>query len=169
MQVALAEHPEWDGDWEAPAGLEQVEVNPKTGAPTQPEDTEKRVEYFINGTGPDDTTETPTEEASPEELPDPTPGIEPQPMDPIQAPSPSPSPRRPAVISDGGGRLEGTITLDIDPTTGLIAVESCPIIRTKTFTLGTEPRKYCGPEYHRGKTIEPVAPGRPRVVGTPQR
>lgn len=169
MQVALAEHPEWDGDWDMPAGLEQVEVNPKTGAPTQPEDTEKRVEYFINGTGPSDTIETPTEEASPEELPEPTPGIEPQPMDPIQAPSPSPSPRRPAVISDGGGRLEGTITLDIDPTTGLIAVETCPIIRTKTFTLGTEPRKYCGPQYHRGKTIEPVEPGRPRVVGTPQR
>ena len=169
MQVALAEHPEWDGDWDEPAGLEQVEVNPKTGAPTQPEDTEKRVEYFINGTGPSEPTDTPTEEASPEELPEPTPGIEPQPMDPIQMPSPSPSPRRPAVISDGGSRLEGTITLDIDPTTGLIAVETCPIIRTKTFTLGTEPRKYCGPEYHRGKTIEPAAPGRPRVVGTPQR
>jgi penicillin-binding protein 1B len=167
MQVALAEHPEWDGDWETPAGLEQVDVNPKTGAPTQPGDTEKRVEYFINGTGPSDTAETPTEEASPEELPEPTPGVEPQPMEPIPMPSPSPSPRRPAVISDG--RLEGTITLDIDPTTGLIAVETCPIIRTKTFTLGTEPKKYCGPEYHRGKTIEPVTPGRPRVVGTPQR
>jgi penicillin-binding protein 1B len=168
MQVALAEHPEWDGDWQMPAGIDQVDVNPKTGAPTQPGDTEKRVEYFINGTGPSDTTETPTEEATPEELPEPTPGIEPQPMDPIQMPSPSPSPRsRPPVISDG--RLEGTITLDIDPTTGLIAVETCPIIRTKTFVLGTEPKKYCGPEYHRGKTIEPVAPGRPRVVGTPQR
>jgi hypothetical protein len=66
-------------------------------------------------------------------------------------------------------RLEGTITLDIDPATGLIAVETCPVIRTKTFVLGTEPKKYCGPQYHRGKTIEPVEPGRPRVVGTPQR
>src|SRR6201991_83584 len=169
MSVALAEHPEWDGDWDVPAGIEQVEINPKTGAPTQPGDTETRVEHFINGTGPSDATETPDEEASPEELPSPTPGIEMQPMEPIPVPSPSPSPRRPAVISDGGGRLEGTITLDIDPTTGLIAVESCPIIRTKTFTLGTEPKKYCGPQYHRGKTIEPVEPGRPRVVGTPQR
>src|ERR1043166_3185251 len=34
MQVALAEHPEWDGDWEMPAGIEQIEINPKTGAPT---------------------------------------------------------------------------------------------------------------------------------------
>ena len=32
MQVALAEHPEWEGDWEMPAGIEQVEINPKTGA-----------------------------------------------------------------------------------------------------------------------------------------
>jgi penicillin-binding protein 1B len=167
MQVALAEHPDWEGDWEVPAGVEEVEVNPTTGAPTQPGDTEKRIEYFINGTGPGDVSENPAEEATPEELPSPTPGVEPQPMEPIPVPSPSPSPKRPPVISDG--RLEGTITLDIDPTTGLIAVETCPIIRTKTFALGTEPKKYCGPEYHRGKTIEPVAPGRPRVVGTPQR
>jgi penicillin-binding protein 1B len=169
MQVALAEHPEWDGDWEMPAGIEQVEVNPQTGALTQPGDAEKRVEFFINGTGPTHPTESATEEETPEELPSPTPGFEPLPMEPLPLPSTSPLPRRPAVVPDS--RLEGTITLDIDPSTGLIAVETCPIIRTKTFTLGTEPRKYCGPEYHRGKTIEPAGPppGRPRVVGTPQR
>ena len=168
MQVALAEHPEWSGDWEMPSGIEQVEVNPQTGAPTQPGDTEKRVEFFINGTGPSDLSEAPTEEATPVELPSPTPGFEPQTLEPLPAPSTLPSPRRPSVVIPDS-RLEGTITLDIDPTTGLIAVETCPIIRTKTFTLGTEPKKYCGPEYHRGKTIEPAGPGRPRVVGTPQR
>jgi hypothetical protein len=68
-------------------------------------------------------------------------------------------------LPDSG--LEGTITLDIDPQTGLIAVETCPVIRTKTFVLGTEPKKYCGPQYHQRNTIEPA--GRPRVVGTPQR
>ena len=167
MQVALAEHPEWDGDWDMPAGIEQVEINPKTGAPTQPGDTEKRTEYFINGTGPSEPTASPTEEASPAELPEPTQGVEPLPAEPIPLPSPSPSPRRPSVVPDG--HLEGTITLDIDPTTGLIAVESCPIIRTKTFVLGTEPKKYCGPEYHRGRTIEPAGPGRPRTVATPPR
>src|SRR5687767_5882422 len=109
MQVALAEHPEWSGDWEMPAGIEQVEVNPATGALTQPGDTEKRVEFFINGTGPDTATEAPIEEETPEELPSPTPGFEPLPMEPIPSPSPLPSPRRPAVIPDG--RLEGTITL----------------------------------------------------------
>ncbi|HEY0727217.1 MAG TPA: penicillin-binding transpeptidase domain-containing protein, partial [Pyrinomonadaceae bacterium] len=167
MQVALAEHPEWDGDWEVPAGLEQIDVNPKTGAPTQPGDTEKRVEYFINGTGPGDGVEEPTEEATPEELPEPTPGVELQPMEPIPTVSPTPSPRRAAVITDD--RLEVSITVDIDPTTGLLAAETCPIIRTKTYARGTEPKKYCGPEYHRGRTIEPVPPARPRVVGTPQR
>jgi len=167
MQVALAEHPEWDGDWDVPGGVEQVEINPKTGAPTAPGDTEKRTEYFINGTVPSEPTETPAEEPSPEALPEPTEGIAPMPVEPIPLPSASPSPRRPAVVPDN--RLEGTITLDIDPTTGLIAVETCPIIRTKTFVLGTEPRKYCGPQYHQGKTIEPAGPGRPRTVATPPR
>jgi penicillin-binding protein 1B len=161
MQVALAEHPEWEGDWNMPPGVEQVEINPKTGAPTAPGDTEKRVEFFINGTGPNDTA-TPSEEATPVELPSPSP-IETYPEAPIGTPSPLPSPRRAPVLPDSG--LEGTITLDIDPQTGLIAVETCPVIRTKTFVLGTEPKKYCGPQYHQHNTIEPV--GRPRVVGTP--
>jgi penicillin-binding protein 1B len=167
MQVALAEHPEWDGDWTMPAGVEEKEINPKTGAPTAAGDTEKRTEYFISGTGPSEPAASPSEEASPEALPEPTTGIELQPVEPIPVPSPSPSPRRPSVIPDN--HLEGTITLDIDPTTGLIAVESCPIIRTKTFVLGTEPKKYCGPQYHQGKTIEPAGPGRPRVVASPPR
>jgi penicillin-binding protein 1B len=161
MSVALAEHPEWEGDWEMPAGIEQVEINPKTGKPTAPGDTEKRVEYFINGTGPNDS-EPPQEEASPVELPSPSPIEQPYEEEPI--PLASPSPRKAPSLPDSG--LEGTITLDIDPTTGLIAVETCPIIRTKTFVLGTEPKKYCGPKYHQHNTIEPAA--RPRVVGTPQ-
>jgi len=162
MSVALAEHPEWEGDWDKPAGIEEVYINPKTGKPTAPEDTEKRVEYFINGTGPNDA-ELPQEEASPVELPSPSP-IEPYEEAPIPSPSPSPSSRKAPSLPDSG--LEGTITLDIDPTTGLIAVETCPVIRTKTFVLGTEPKKYCGPKYHQHNTIEPAA--RPRVVGTPQ-
>jgi penicillin-binding protein 1B len=162
MQVALAQHPEWAGDWEMPTGIEQVEINPRTGQLATPEDTEKRVELFINGTGPSQTSE-PVEEATPEELPSPSPSIE-HPFEEVPVPtvSPTPTPRR---APDAG--LEGTITLDIDPQTGLIAVETCPVIRTKTFVLGTEPRKYCGPQYHQRKTIEPGA-DRPRVVGTPQ-
>ena len=161
MQVALAQHPEWEGDWEMPAGIEQVDINPKTGQLSVPEDTEKRVEFFINGTGP--THDVPVEEMSPEELPSPSPLTD-EPFEPPPLPTvtPTPTPRR-AVPESG---LEGTITLDIDPATGLIAVETCPVIRTKTFVLGTEPKKYCGPDYHKRKTIEPY--DRPRVVGSPR-
>ena len=164
MQVALAEHPEWQGDWEMPAGIEQVEINPQTGALSAPEDTVHRVELFINGTGPNHVSGEPTEEETPPELPEPSPPMD-QPYlePPIPTASPLPSPRRAPTLPETG--LEGTITLDIDPQTGLIAVETCPVVRTKTFTLGTEPKKYCGPEYHRRKTIEPA--DRPRVIGTP--
>src|SRR5215217_6002444 len=167
MQVALAEHPEWEGDWDMPPGVEQVEINPKTGEPTVPGDAEKRVEFFINGTGPTHAADTVTEEPTPDEEPLPSPRTE-VPMDeaPLPIPSPSPSPRRAPPLPGSG--LEGTITLDIDPQTGLIAVETCPVIRTKTFVLGTEPKKYCGPQYHERKTILP-AESRPRVVATPQR
>ena len=126
-----------------------------------PEDTEKRVELFINGTGPSHDSEIPTEEASPQELPSPSPST----INHMNRHRYQPCRRhrrRARVVPESG--LEGTITLDIDPATGLIAVETCPVIRTKTFVLGTEPKKYCGPEYHKRKTIEPA--DRPRVVGT---
>jgi penicillin-binding protein 1B len=162
MQVALAEHPEWESDWEMPAGIEQVEINPKTGAPSTPEDTDRRTELFINGTGPN-VSDEPVEEETPMELPSPSPPLDQPYPEPPPLVSPSPSPRRAPALPETA--LEGTITLDIGPQTGFIAVETCPVIRTKTFALGTEPRKYCGPEYHRRKTIEPA--DRPRVVGTP--
>jgi penicillin-binding protein 1B len=165
MQVALAEHPEWSGDWEKPASVEELEINPKTGEPTAEGDTEKRVEYFINGTGPNHEAPSESEATPGDALPEASPPVEvaPEPeVTPI--PSPSPSPKHVPTLPDS--RLEGTITLDIDPSTGLIAVDSCPVIRTKTFVLGTEPKKYCGPQYHRGKTIIPSG-DRPRVVGSP--
>lgn len=152
MEVALGEHPEWEGDWQMPAGIEELAIDPKTGGPALADDPEKRIELFINGTSPQGASDLESEpEATPET------GEAPLPPDlvlpPITIePSPTPSPRaklpRSEPRTDQSGRLEGTITLDIDPTTGLIAVETCPVIRTRTFALGTEPRKYCGPEYH---------------------
>ena len=167
MQVALAKHPEWEGDWDMPPGVEEAAINPKTGEPTAPEDTEKRTEFFINGTGPSHA-EAESEEETAEELPEPSPLTEqPTELPPAPGSVASPTPRKAPSVPDS--RLEGTITLDVDPATGLIAVESCPVVRTKTFVLGTEPKKYCGPQYHSGKTIEPSSgSGRPRVVGTPQ-
>ena len=166
MSFALNEHPEWSGDWEMPAGVEAIEINPETGQPSAPGDTEKRTEYFINGTGPNHDAPEGNEQATPEEQPEASPGEEATPeVAPTVAPLPSPSPRKP-VTAVPESHLEGTITLDIDPTTGLIAVDSCPVIRTKTFVLGTEPKKYCGPEYHKGRAGD--SSNRPRVVGTPQ-
>jgi len=166
MSFALNEHPEWSGDWEMPAGVEAIEINPQTGQPSAPGDTEKRTEYFINGTGPNHEVPAGDEQATPEEQPEASPGEEATPeVAPTVAPLPSPSPRKPITVVPES-HLEGTITLDIDPTTGLIAVDSCPVIRTKTFVLGTEPKKYCGPEYHKGRAGD--SSNRPRVVGTPQ-
>ncbi len=166
MSFALNEHPEWAGDWQMPAGVEAIEINPETGQPSAAGDTEKRTEYFINGTGPNHESPEGTEQATPEEQPSASPAEEATPeVTPTVAPLPSPLPRKP-VTAVPEGHLEGTITLDIDPTTGLLASDSCPVIRTKTFVLGTEPKKYCGPEYHRGKAGD--SSSRPRVVGTPQ-
>lgn len=168
MGVALGEHPEWQGDWQMPAGIEQVAINPKTGAPAAADDPDKRIELFINGTSPQsNSTVVPESEVTPdtEQLP-PLPPDEVLPP-PVLEPSPGASPRTKPPKSElrttENGRLEGTITLDIDPTTGLIAVESCPVIRTKTFVLGTEPKKYCGPEYHQRPTASP-RPSRPGLT-----
>ncbi len=165
MQVALTEHPEWQGDWQMPAGIEQVAINPKTGEIATEDDPERRIELFINGTTSGTTpTPTPEEEPTPEDetldtIPEPGSEYVPTPF-----PSPTVTPRRSADVNSP--RLEGTITLDIDPATGLIAVETCPVIRTKTFVIGNEPRQYCGPEYHRPRTTDPSGT-RPRVYGSP--
>ncbi len=161
MQAALAEHPEWQGDWAMPEGVTQVEINPRTGKLAKPEDEERRVELFINGTHPSpenlDEPEGTTAEEQPEASP--TPDAEAE-ATPVILPSPS---SRLPVRPDDAARLEGTITLDIDPSTGLIAVETCPVVRTKTFMLGTEPKKYCGPEHHKSRSSDGSAT-RPRVV-----
>jgi penicillin-binding protein 1B len=163
MSVALAEHPDWGGDWEKPAGVQEVEINSKTGEVATPEDVDKRVEFFITGTGPN-TESTATAEPSPGEQVEPSPEAT-IPEEPLPQVSPSPPKAKPNATPDGA-RLEGTITLDIDPTTGLIAVESCPVVRTRTYVLGTEPKRFCGPEYHKVKTVDPGG-SRPRTVASP--
>lgn len=164
MSVALGEHPEWQGDWQMPAGIEQVAINPTTGGPASPDDPTKRLELFINGTSPEAASSAePETEASPESeevLPLPDEGL----PSPTPEPSPGASPKvrqpRYETRSTETGRLEGTITLDTDPTTGLIAVESCPVIRTRTYVLGTEPKGFCAPKYHQRPSASPQ-PTRP--------
>ena len=168
MEVALGEHPEWQGDWQMPEGIEEVAINPKTGGPASADDPDKRIELFINGTSPQVASDLQSEpEASPETdetaPPPPDQALPPTTAEPLPTPSPRAKLPKSELRTDQSGRLEGTITLDIDPTTGLIAVESCPVIRTRTFVLGTEPRKYCGPEYHQRPLASPQ-PSRPRLT-----
>jgi penicillin-binding protein 1B len=171
MSAALNTHPEWTGDWQMPEGVQQADIDPTTGQLAKADTINKRSELFIGGTLPGENSDTPTEMADgPPELDGEGTGNKPQ-TEPATLPEPVPTepPRKPTPKNDsrlnsrdfGDGdaspKLQGTITLDIDPTTGLIAVDSCPVIRTKTFIIGQEPRKYCGPEYHRKSQPSPQA------------
>ena len=172
MTAALAAHPEWGGDWQEPADIERAEIDPRTGLLAAPDSAERRTELFVRGTAPTMESFPPDESATPEELPlpdadlplpDPTPG--PVYVPPFAEETPPPS-RRDADDPGRSSRLSGTVTLDIDPTTGLIAAPTCPVIRTKTFAIGSEPRRRCGPQYHQSQTIIP-SETRPRRASPP--
>jgi penicillin-binding protein 1B len=175
MTAALAAHPEWGGDWQMPPGIQQADIDPRTGQLAAADSPNKRTELFINGTAPTTVSDAPADETT-DELEDgeeyapiPVPEFDPPPLEPLPEASPRPRavPRlegRVAPTTDGApARLSGTVTLDIDPTTGLLAVESCPVIRTRTFVIGTEPRRRCGPQYHDGKVVQP-SDTRPRRI-----
>jgi penicillin-binding protein 1B len=179
MTAALAAHPEWGGDWQQPPDIVQADIDPATGLLATADSPNKRTELFINGTAPaqasGETDETnPTGEAVPGATPEslPTPDTLEVPPLPEETPPPAGKRRTPGLEGrdpsqpDSPSRLAGTVTLDIDPTTGLIAVPTCPVIRTKTFVLGTEPHRYCGPQYHRNQTIIP-SETRPRRAAPP--
>jgi len=180
MTAALVAHPEWAGDWPMPPSIQQADIDPRTGELVAVDSPFKRAEMFINNTAPTAISnalpedpfgmdeELPEAEAlDPDEMPLPPTG-QPELMPPIEVPSRSRNtPRlegRGVVGADGTSRLAGQITLDIDPTTGLIAVDSCPVIRTKTFVIGQQPTGRCGPEYHTGKVNQPSGQTRPRLI-----
>jgi penicillin-binding protein 1B len=172
MNAALASHPEWAGDWQMPGGLETAEIDTRTGELASADSPNKRTELFLSGTAPTSGSNAASEDQTQAEgdngKGDGGFDYEPAPLPEIQ---PEATPRKPPKLEgrgvpqqDGSTRLQGTITLDIDPTTGLIADPAvCPIIRSRTFIIGQEPRKYCGPEYHNGRTVQP-SESRPRVV-----
>jgi penicillin-binding protein 1B len=177
MSVALATHPEWTGDWQMPEGVQQQEIDPTTGQIAQADSTNRRSELFISGTLPGSESVDGMEETAQDpaitdgEETNKNPNIEPAVLpdtptpDPRAKPTPKTDSRSKTDYYDGTSpRLQGTITLDIDPTTGLIAVDSCPVIRTRTFVIGQEPKKYCGPEYHKKAQPSPPAGNRVRVV-----
>jgi len=140
MNAALTSHPEWTGDWQMPEGVQQAEIDPATGQLAKAEAVNKRAELFINGTLPGSNNENPVDEMAeqppaegdgeaaaknPEMEPATLPGT--PPSEPARA-RPTPKgelrirPDRDLYDGDSSSKLQGTVTLDIDPTTGLIAV-----------------------------------------------
>lgn len=171
MNAALTTHPEWVGDWSMPEGIQQVDIDPATGDIAKADAPNKRAELFINGTSPGSESTEPSADMAQEidgEPADTNSQTEPASLQPPEPPKAKPTPKsidtkpKSRDLMDGASseRLQGTITLDIDPTTGLIAVDSCPVIRSKTFVIGQEPKKYCGPEYHKKTSSSPTQ--RPR-------
>ena len=171
MSTALTIHPEWNGDWQMPAGIQEANIDPATGQLAQADaTTASRAEIFINGTSPgsedadaEDMAQDSSESNGTEE--EENKQIEPAslPESLSEPPKPKPTPKSRDVTNGDANKLEGTITVDVDPTTNLIAVDSCPVIRTKTFMIGQEPRKYCGPEYHKKPSASPQANARARA------
>ncbi|PYS24469.1 MAG: hypothetical protein DMF72_05220 [Acidobacteria bacterium] len=165
MSAALTTHPEWTGDWTMPEGIQQIDIDPATGDIAKTDSLTKRPEFFINGTSPgSESGEAPDDMAQDSDSADSDRNsqTEPASLPPLDSPKPKSTPKpdpklksRDYLNGDSSEKLQGTITLDIDPTTGLIAVDSCPVIRTKTFVIGQEPKKYCGPEYHKKPSSSP--------------
>jgi penicillin-binding protein 1B len=178
MNAALTTHPEWTGDWTMPEGIQQIDIDPATGDIAKAESLSKRPELFINGTSPgSESGETPDDMAQDSDSADSERNsqTEPASLPQLDSPKPKAAPKndpktksRDYLDGDPSEKLQGTITLDIDPTTGLIAVDSCPVIRSKTFIIGQEPKKYCGPEYHKKAQPTPPSTGRARAIN-PQR
>jgi len=176
MSVALASHPEWTTDWQMPAGVEQAVIDTTSGGLATEISAVKRTELFIAGTAPFASAESTEglltegeldtlDEAVSDELAPTPPSISGQSTDDVPSmnmPPPPPGTRTPPRLEgrgvmqpDGSTRLVGTITLDVDPTTGLLASRACPVTRQQIFQIGTEPKRYCGAAYHNGRTIMP--------------
>jgi penicillin-binding protein 1B len=178
MTAALAAHPEWGGDWQEPPDIEHVDIDPHTGMLAAAGSADKRAELFVRGSAPTQESTEPEESATPEDLSIPDDGgtdtaPTPVPLEvpPLPAETPGAGRRRGEDGRDApppNERLTGTVTLDIDPTTGLIAAPTCPVVRTKTFAIGTEPHRRCGPQYHGNQTIIP-SETRPRRAQPLQR
>jgi hypothetical protein len=122
--------------------------------------TNSRTELFINGTSPGSETND-AEDMAQDSADDATEDENNRQTEPAYLPEPLPEPPKPKptpkIYDSDSNRLQGTITLDVDPATNLIAVDTCPVIRTRTFIIGQEPRKYCGPEYHKKASASPPA------------
>lgn len=173
MTAALNVHPEWGGDWEMPTTIQQADVDPRTGELAAATSPAKRTEFFINHTAPspksDALLDDPAASVYGTETVPPLPEVEEPELMPLREAPPTNERTLPRLqdrdtTPPDNSRLSGTITLDIDPTTGLVAADTCPVIRTKTFAIGQQPMRRCGPEYHTGKVVLPSGSAQPRLV-----
>lgn len=175
MSAALASHLEWTTDWQLPAGVEQAVIDTTNGGLATEESAVKRTELFIAGTAPlapvepleGELTESElevTDESGTGELVPAPPSISGENTDDVPEMNMPPPPRtrtpprlegRGVTQPDGSTRLVGTITLDVDPATGLLASRACPVTRRQVFQIGTEPKRSCGAAYHNGRTVMP--------------
>jgi membrane carboxypeptidase/penicillin-binding protein len=57
------------------------------------------------------------------------------------------------------------VSVSIDPTTGYLATENCPVKRDEFYIAGTEPTEYC--PKHGGNVDKPVSPPPPQTLPTP--
>jgi penicillin-binding protein 1B len=118
----------------------------------------RRVEFFIGGTVPNKNfgMNESVEEAPPDEIPlppdeSPTPQPEKTPIEKLEIPQEE-------MERDQGGDkthqparpdVDRTVMVQICPTSGLRAAPTCPIMVPKKFKIGTEPKQFCDPSYHR--------------------
>src|SRR5207253_11317267 len=66
MTAALNAHPDWGGDWQMPEGIQQAEIDTRTGklAATATPAENRRTELFINGTAPISESPAPIEDGT---------------------------------------------------------------------------------------------------------
>ncbi|HJZ67030.1 MAG TPA: penicillin-binding transpeptidase domain-containing protein, partial [Blastocatellia bacterium] len=134
MKRALDLRPELGGEsFPMPGGIVVANIDPRTGCLARSESSESRQEIFIAGTEPmspcfeetvANTESTPGQDES-----------------------------KPAEVltmdKEAQDESYDKITVEVCALTGLLASPYCPRTEKKTFELGKEPVRMCGPEFHR--------------------
>jgi penicillin-binding protein 1B len=75
---------------------------------------------------------------------------------------------RPELGGDSFAKPDGIISEEIDPETGMLATEQCPVKRTEYFIEGTQPTEPCN-GHSADKPVEPVLPGFEWPEGLPNK
>src|SRR5204862_1220462 len=92
MSAALTTHPEWTGDWQAPEGVQEADIEPATGAPAKADAINRRPEFFINDTLPGENVGTPEDMAQQNEGEE-AEQTEPASLPPLESIKPKPTPK----------------------------------------------------------------------------